>query len=44
MINVRHASCLHEGCVKLPYFSYEGEKRGQYCLGHKLDGMVDVLN
>lgn len=36
--------CLEPGCsIHRPAFNYEGEKKGIYCVAHKLDKMINVL-
>jgi len=35
--------CEH-GCGKSAYFNTMGEKRGRFCSGHKLDGMINVID
>ena len=41
MVDVKHKTCIHEGCKIRPNFNIEGEK-ALYCSAHKKDGMVDV--
>ena len=44
MINVKTKPCLHEGCLKQPFYNKQGETIRLYCGEHKLEGMVDVKN
>ena len=41
---MKHQTCLHEGCKKIPNYNNECEARGLYCSAHKLQGMVDIMN
>ena len=34
--------CIYEGCKVFGSYNIDGEKKGLYCLIHKLDGMVNV--
>ena len=34
--------CLE--CNKIPYYNFTGQARGIYCVTHKKDGMVNVIN
>jgi hypothetical protein len=36
--------CIHKGCKKRPHYNSETETKGLYCLTHKLDNMVNVIN
>jgi hypothetical protein len=42
MVNVLSNNCIHEGCKIQPNYNNEGEKKGLYCVKHKLEGMVNV--
>jgi hypothetical protein len=42
MIDVKHKTCLHNGCNTLPTYNIQGEKKALYCFQHKLEGMVDI--
>ena len=44
MVLLGHKRCSFDGCIKEPIFNFVGEKKGMYCLEHKTDGMVDVIN
>jgi hypothetical protein len=44
MIDVRHKTCIHPGCIIRPNFNIEGETKALYCSEHKLEGMVNILN
>ena len=41
MIDVKHQTCIHEGCKIRPTYNIEGQK-ALYCVKHKKDGMFDV--
>jgi len=30
------------GCSKVPFFNFEGRRRGRFCAQHKVQSMVDV--
>jgi len=36
------ARCIFDGCKKRPAFNYEGETKADYCVLHKLEGMIDI--
>ena len=42
MVNVKDKTCQHDDCETQPTFNFPNEKKGLYCVKHKLDGMVDV--
>ena len=42
MIDVKHKTCSHEGCLLRPNFNLPGEKVGIYCAQHKKYNMIDV--
>jgi len=44
MIDVKHKTCVEEGCLKIPTFNIEGESIGLYCTTHKKEGMVNVIS
>ena len=43
MIDLRHATCLEDGCTTQPNFNHPGEP-ARYCKRHKKPGMIDVKN
>ena len=44
MVDVKHKTCIHEGCKTRPIYNKEGEKKALYCSEHKLEGMVNVID
>jgi hypothetical protein len=44
MVDVIHDKCSFIGCSLLPYFNYEGNKKGIYCLSHKEIDMINVVS
>jgi hypothetical protein len=44
MIDVSSKKCNYNGCISNPSFNYENEIKPLYCIKHKLDEMVDILN
>jgi hypothetical protein len=42
MVDVKHKTCIHEGCKTRPNYNNEGETKALYCSEHKKNGMVDV--
>jgi hypothetical protein len=44
MINVMNKKCDHDLCFKSPSYNYINEKKPKYCVDHKLENMVDVVN
>ena len=42
MVNVKHQTCIHEGCKIRPTYNVEGKTNGVYCTSHKKEGMLDV--
>jgi hypothetical protein len=42
MVDVKHKTCIREGCKVRPNYNKEGEKNALFCSTHKQDGMVDV--
>jgi hypothetical protein len=42
MVNVKHKTCIHEGCKTIPIYNVEGETKALYCSVHKKEGMVNV--
>jgi hypothetical protein len=43
MVNVVEA-CQYQACSTFPIFNFPDKKRGQFCVQHKSEGMVDVKN
>jgi hypothetical protein len=41
MINVMAKTCIE--CDVIPNFNVKGEKKGLYCVEHKLEGMINVM-
>jgi hypothetical protein len=39
-----HAACLHDGCKTRPSYGSDSDTKATYCLGHKLDGMEDIIS
>ena len=44
MLDVKHDKCEIQSCKIRPLYNYSNEKRGRFCLSHKLDNMVDILS
>ena len=44
MIDVKHKTCIYEGCDTRPSYNLAGEKRGIYCDKHRLVDMIDVVS
>jgi hypothetical protein len=44
MIDVKHERCNTDKCNIRPTFNYKNEKKAIYCLSHKLENMVDIIN
>jgi EsV-1-7 cysteine-rich motif len=42
MIDIMSKTCVYEGCMTRPFFNFQGETVGLYCLLHKHEGMMDV--
>ena len=36
--------CFEDGCKTISNFNYKGQKKGLYCLKHKKDDMINVVN
>lgn len=39
-----HKKCKVNNCYVQPHFNFDGEKKPLYCLQHKLEGMIDIIN
>ena len=44
MVDVKHDTCLTEGCKIRPNYNNPGETTGLYCSTHKEEGMVNVVS
>ena len=44
MINVKHETCIHEGCNISPAFNKENETKALYCSKHKIEGMINIIS
>jgi hypothetical protein len=44
MVDTKNKKCKHENCIKQCSFNFDNEKYGIYCLNHKENGMIDVIN
>jgi hypothetical protein len=42
MIDVKNKRCVHEHCMKRPYYNLPTETRPLYCFEHKLEYMINV--
>ena len=34
--------CIEDNCLKRPSFNFDSENKGNYCVQHKKEGMVDL--
>ena len=41
---VKNKTCIYDGCSTIPSYNFAGEKRGIYCVTHKLVDMIDVIS
>ena len=44
MVNVKHKTCIHEGCKIQPSYNKEGSTKPLYCSTHKLEGMINIIS
>ena len=40
MVDLKHNTCEHHGCMKRPSFNVPGSKACRFCSEHKEEGMV----